>query len=534
MYMKKFDWDDSRMRIIEEAALWNYPKLILSPANLNHLVMYETYRSVGVAFRDDEGQYYRIAERQASWSDRSNEDARAWIRDRYEGTLLDDRRILTRLYVEPWTLNDYTGEEIRLPMYRVGDVVEDTSAIFDHWLRYIREHAAPEDSYGIYGTYDTALWWWEEQPRVLHIMGSAAVHLVRDKMEYYEGYDPDHGPQYINDWMCHPQCMELCIGQEAEISRLVIHEGIRRFLNAPLMNRYWAFRIEELILPSTLYELPRLLCYVDHVTISETIADINLEDMWMDCGGHFDPVQYTIRSLHLPSNIAIDVCGEDEEEDYHGQLPLLEPIGYWEEIVLYGEEPIPDLAPWYKANVFLQDLIIRYPASWDDGAETSFANRVVAYVRSQNPARGRMCGMDAEWDDWEEEDYEDLRRRLIPIPAEAKESADDGKEAAVACFYREGEIRTQTYLPHPIDTSDIELPPALLELTEKIAENVHEVWSAGRIAQGWTYGPERNDAAKVTPCLLPYDALPDSEKEYDRRTAMETLKLIVKLGYRIN
>lgn len=89
------------------------------------------------------------------------------------------------------------------------------------------------------------------------------------------------------------------------------------------------------------------------------------------------------------------------------------------------------------------------------------------------------------------------------------------------------------YTPKPIDTTNVTLPAELLELTEKIAENVHEVWSVGRMADGWTYGPERNDAEKKHPCLVPYDELTDGEKEYDRNTALETLKLIVALGYRI-
>ncbi len=89
------------------------------------------------------------------------------------------------------------------------------------------------------------------------------------------------------------------------------------------------------------------------------------------------------------------------------------------------------------------------------------------------------------------------------------------------------------YTPHPIDTKDISLPEDLLPLTEKIAEQVHEIWAKGRVAEGWTYGEVRDDARKTTPCLVPYDALPESEKEYDRNTALETLKLIVALGYRI-
>ncbi len=89
------------------------------------------------------------------------------------------------------------------------------------------------------------------------------------------------------------------------------------------------------------------------------------------------------------------------------------------------------------------------------------------------------------------------------------------------------------YKPKPIDTSDIELSRELLELTEKISENVHDVWSVGRIAEGWTYGALRDDKRKETPCLVPYNELPDSEKEYDRKTVLETLKLITKLGYKI-
>ncbi len=89
------------------------------------------------------------------------------------------------------------------------------------------------------------------------------------------------------------------------------------------------------------------------------------------------------------------------------------------------------------------------------------------------------------------------------------------------------------YKPNPIDTSGINLPDDLLELTERIAENVHENWSAERIAEGWTYGKKRDDKSKTTPCLVPYSELPESEKEYDRVTALETLKSIIAFGYKI-
>ena len=89
------------------------------------------------------------------------------------------------------------------------------------------------------------------------------------------------------------------------------------------------------------------------------------------------------------------------------------------------------------------------------------------------------------------------------------------------------------YTPKPIDTSDVKLPTEILDLCEKLAENTHEVWAKGRMEQGWVYGKERNDEKKETPCMVPYKDLSESEKDYDRNTAIETLKLIVKLGYKI-
>ena len=87
------------------------------------------------------------------------------------------------------------------------------------------------------------------------------------------------------------------------------------------------------------------------------------------------------------------------------------------------------------------------------------------------------------------------------------------------------------YRPKPIDTGDVSLPEELDALTELIAANVHDVWAAGRIEEGWTYGPVKDDRTKTTPLLIPYESLPESEKDYDRNTATETLKVILKMGY---
>ena len=91
----------------------------------------------------------------------------------------------------------------------------------------------------------------------------------------------------------------------------------------------------------------------------------------------------------------------------------------------------------------------------------------------------------------------------------------------------------EEYEPHPIDVDQILLDGDLEELQEAIAENAHDVWAEARIKEGWTYGKERDDEKKLHPDLVPYTALPDSEKEYDRIMAFNTIKLVKKLGYDI-
>ncbi len=95
-------------------------------------------------------------------------------------------------------------------------------------------------------------------------------------------------------------------------------------------------------------------------------------------------------------------------------------------------------------------------------------------------------------------------------------------------------MNTETYIPQSVDTSDVVLPKELEQLVERMSENVHDVWAETRIKQGWTYGPKRNDEKKTHPCLVPYEELPDEEKEYDRNTSIGTLKLILKLGFKIS
>ena len=89
------------------------------------------------------------------------------------------------------------------------------------------------------------------------------------------------------------------------------------------------------------------------------------------------------------------------------------------------------------------------------------------------------------------------------------------------------------YRPEPIPTQGVQLGADILELTELLARNAHDIWARQRLADGWRLGPRRDDAKKEHPCLIPYEELPESEKVYDRSTAIETVKAMLALGYLI-
>lgn len=89
------------------------------------------------------------------------------------------------------------------------------------------------------------------------------------------------------------------------------------------------------------------------------------------------------------------------------------------------------------------------------------------------------------------------------------------------------------YQPHPIDLTGITLDEKLQQDMEKIAQSIHEAWAAQRMREGWVYG-ETNDSEKKTHrCLVEYSRLPESEKDMDRITAAQTVKMLLWLGYEI-
>ncbi len=94
-------------------------------------------------------------------------------------------------------------------------------------------------------------------------------------------------------------------------------------------------------------------------------------------------------------------------------------------------------------------------------------------------------------------------------------------------------MKINEYAPNPFGIIALHIPPELMQLAKTLARNVHENWAAERIKQGWKYGAERNDIKKEHPCLIAYEELPEEEKDYDRKTAMETIKVILGMGYGI-
>ena len=109
----------------------------------------------------------------------------------------------------------------------------------------------------------------------------------------------------------------------------------------------------------------------------------------------------------------------------------------------------------------------------------------------------------------------------------------DGEEENEEVKYSTSRMKDKKYIPQPIDTSDVKLSKELEQLADLMSKNVHEVWAETRIMQGWKYGEQRNDELKTHPCLVPYEDLSEEEKEYDRNTSIGTLKLIMKLGFKI-
>nr|KAG5704413.1 hypothetical protein BaRGS_024268 [Batillaria attramentaria] len=89
------------------------------------------------------------------------------------------------------------------------------------------------------------------------------------------------------------------------------------------------------------------------------------------------------------------------------------------------------------------------------------------------------------------------------------------------------------FVPNPVSTSHIQLPTYIENVRDKLAENLHELWSMAKIDQGWTFGETRDHQRKKNPSLTNFERLPMTEKKYVITLAYETLRTLLALGYHI-
>jgi TrkA-N domain/RyR domain len=136
------------------------------------------------------------------------------------------------------------------------------------------------------------------------------------------------------------------------------------------------------------------------------------------------------------------------------------------------------------------------------------------YVRAQE-ATGRTAADNPSLRDWDE------------LPDGIKEAnraqaADVGRKlAAVDCRLKPWTDWTGdglTFSPEEI---------------ERMAEMEHERWCREREADGWKFGPTKDDRRKTTPYLVGWDELADDVKEYDRVAMRALPEMLMNAGFEV-
>ncbi|TGZ67043.1 hypothetical protein CRM22_004998 [Opisthorchis felineus] len=89
------------------------------------------------------------------------------------------------------------------------------------------------------------------------------------------------------------------------------------------------------------------------------------------------------------------------------------------------------------------------------------------------------------------------------------------------------------FVPRTVRTNHIQLPSNVEVFRDRLAENLHDMWSMRKIDQGWKYGERRDDQRGLHPCLTTFAKLPPQDRQYNVTLAYETLRTIVGLGYNI-
>src|SRR4030067_861572 len=92
---------------------------------------------------------------------------------------------------------------------------------------------------------------------------------------------------------------------------------------------------------------------------------------------------------------------------------------------------------------------------------------------------------------------------------------------------------SMAYEAKSLDLTNVQISADLVKLVERLAEITHDNWVRQRLADGWRHGQRRDDVQKEHPCIVPYDDLPESEKEYDRKISLGVVQAMIASGYRV-
>ncbi|XP_076834091.1 ryanodine receptor 3 isoform X1 [Brachyhypopomus gauderio] len=87
-----------------------------------------------------------------------------------------------------------------------------------------------------------------------------------------------------------------------------------------------------------------------------------------------------------------------------------------------------------------------------------------------------------------------------------------------------------SFIPTPVDTSQVVMPLHLEKVRDRLAENIHELWAMNKIELGWSYGKMRDDNKRQHPCLVDFSKLPETERNYNLQMSTETLKTLLAVG----
>ena len=255
-----------------------------------------------------------------------------------------------------------------------------------------RKQMEPGDHCGIFGR---DAWWIKKADGTLRIVGNGVAEALElpNEGRFREPY---------------PVALEA-VGwffEKGKQRRIVIGEGIEEIRGNLFTDRSFGEEMETVLLPSTMKVVPFIRGEVRKMTVPPSVRTIHFSDsLFYSCGGHWDPVYYSVGELTLPSEIRMD---PDDP------LPVCEDIYYWDTIRFYGEQPFPDLQMWYDGCLFDTSLRILYPEAWDQGKPGSYADRILAFVREQHPEQPLFGMAPTGSKPWPKERYEVLRRRIQP------------------------------------------------------------------------------------------------------------------------